>query len=88
MSRLEAKHQPLQEKEAQERFSKIESVARRLMQRNPRLTFRSALEITRNCLPRVEAEIAELLQRSVKAAEPKPKGRTMLIRGNQAEYID
>jgi hypothetical protein len=73
------------ETETRERFSKIESVARRLMQRNPQLTFGAALEITRNCLPRVEAEIADLLRQPVEA---KPKGRTMLIRGSEGTWID
>jgi hypothetical protein len=47
------------------------------MQRNSKLTFGVALEITRTCLPSVQSEIANLLRQPVKAEEPKP----MLVQG-------
>jgi hypothetical protein len=88
-NRILAKHQPEKEIEDRAKFEHIEAIARRLMQRNPRLTFGAALEITRNCLPRVRAEISDLVRRSVKAVETKPKkGRMLLIRGSEGTYID
>ena len=67
MNRLEAKLAPQKEEEAREKFAKVESIARRLMQRNSKLTFGAALEITRACLLRVESEIKELLRSRVQA---------------------
>jgi hypothetical protein len=86
--RLEAKAAPQKEIEARERFSKIESVAMRLMARDRSLTFGVALERVKLCLPGVQAEIEGLLRQSVKAVEPKPKPRMMLIRGSEGTYID
>jgi hypothetical protein len=77
MNRLEARAIPQKEEETREKFAKVESIARRLMQRNSKLTFGAALEITRTCLPGVQAEIKDLLEQSVKAEEPK----TMLVQG-------
>jgi hypothetical protein len=71
MNRLEAKLAPQKEDEAREKFAKVESIARRLMQRNSKLTFGAALEITRTCLPRVQAEMAELVRPKSKEMEPK-----------------
>jgi hypothetical protein len=88
MNRLEAKQAPQKEKGTREKFAHIEVIARRLMQRNSKLTFCAALEITRNCLPAVQAELAETLRQAAVAAEPKPKERMLLIRGSEAEYID
>jgi hypothetical protein len=76
-NRVTARLAPQKEKEARAKFEHIESIARRLMQRDPKLTFGVALEITRNCLPRVQAEIADLLRQPVKAEEPK----TCLVQG-------
>jgi hypothetical protein len=75
---------PQKEKETRAKFEHVESIARRLMARDRSLTFGVALEITRNCLPRVQAEIADL----VKASEPKPKPRMLLIRGSEGTYVD
>lgn len=71
MNRLEAKQAPEKEKEAREKFEHIEAVARRLMQRDRSLPFGVALERVRLCLPRVEAEIKQLLQPKSKKPEPK-----------------
>ena len=49
--RVAAKLAPQKEIESRERFSKIESMARRLMARNRKLTFGVALTFRRNCLP-------------------------------------
>jgi hypothetical protein len=85
-NRIEAELAPQREKKTREKFEHIESVARRLMERNPRLTFGAALEMTRNCLPAVQAEMADALRQSVKAVEPMP--RTLLIRGSEGTYVD
>jgi hypothetical protein len=70
MNRLESKAIPQKEEEAREKFEHVEAVARRLMQRNSKLTFGAALEITRTCLPGVQAEIKDLLRH---ATDGKPK---------------
>jgi hypothetical protein len=86
MNRLEAKAIPQKEQEARSKFEHIEAVAKGLMVRDRRLTFGRALEITRTCLPRVQADMADLLRQSVKAEEPK----TYLVRsidcGRQLDF--
>jgi hypothetical protein len=74
-NRIQAKLAPQKEEEAREKFTKVESIARRLMQRNSKLTFGAALEITRTC-PRVQAEMADLLRQPT-TGKPKeePAGR-------------
>jgi hypothetical protein len=88
-NRILAKHQPQKQKEDRAKFEHVECIARRLMARDRSLTFGTALERVRLCLPGAQAEIKGLLQRSkVKATESKPKGRTMLIRGSEGTYVD
>jgi hypothetical protein len=87
-NRIQAKLAPEVNREKWKAEAHVEVIARRLMARDSRLTFGRALEITRNCLHRVQAEIKDLLGQSVKAVESKPKGRMLLIRGSEAEYID
>jgi hypothetical protein len=87
-NRVAAKLAPQKEKEMRGQFEHVESIARRLMARDGRLTFGRALEITRICLPGVQAEIKDLLRQSVKAVESEPKGRMLLIRGSEGTYVD
>jgi hypothetical protein len=77
-NRSSAKLVPAKEQEDREEFARVEGIARRLMERNRSLTFGSALSIVRLCSPKP----------AVKAAESKPKPRTLLIRGCEATYID
>jgi hypothetical protein len=86
MNRLEAKLAPQKEEEAREKFAKVESIARRLMQRNSKLTFGAALEITRTCLPGVQAEMADLLRQSVKTEEPKTYLVESIETGRQLDF--
>jgi hypothetical protein len=88
LNRLEAKAMPQKEKASREDFQHVEAIARRLMQRNPRLTFGAALQMTRDCLPTIQAGMAEELRQAVKAVEPPPKPRTLSIRGSEGTYID
>jgi hypothetical protein len=69
-NRIFAKLAPEKEKQAREKFEHIEAVARRLMARDRSLPFGVALERVRLCLPKVEAEIKQLLR--PKAKEPDP----------------
>jgi hypothetical protein len=69
-NRATAKAAPQKQEAARERFSKVESIARRLMQKNSKLTFGCALEIARTCLPGVQAEMAALLRHTT---DGKPK---------------
>jgi hypothetical protein len=87
-NRIQAKLAPQLEREAYAKSAHVEVIARRLMARDSRLTFGRALEITRICLPRVQSEIEDLLRQPVKAVEPEPKGRTMLIRGSEGTYVE
>jgi hypothetical protein len=75
-NRIAAKMAPEKEQEARSKFEHVEAIARRLMQRNSKLTFGAALEITRTCLPGVQAEIKQLL-RHAPGGKPKeePVGR-------------
>ena len=70
-NRVAAKLAPQKAQEAREKYEHVEAIARRLMQRNSKLTFGKALEITRICLPRVQAEIEDLLRSKSKKPEPK-----------------
>jgi hypothetical protein len=65
-NRIQAKLAP----QAHEKFEHIEAIAKRLMARDRSLTFGVALERVRLCLPKVEAEIKQLLR--PKAKEPDP----------------
>jgi hypothetical protein len=85
-NRLEARLAPQKENEAREKFEHVESVARRLMERDRSLTFGIALERVKLCLPGVQAQLAEEFRQAVKADDPEP--RTMLIMGDQASYVD
>jgi hypothetical protein len=62
-NRIAAKAAPQREKETRAKYEHIESIARRLMANDSRLTFGVALERVRLCLPRVQADIKELLRR-------------------------
>jgi hypothetical protein len=78
-NRVAAKLVHGKEQEDREEFARVEGIARRLMDRNRKLTFGAALGIVRLCSPKpVE----------VKAAEQKPKPRTLLIRGSEGTYVD
>jgi hypothetical protein len=72
-NRITAKAAPQKQEAARERFSKVESIARHLMQKNSKLTFGCALEIARTCLPGVQAEIKELLRHGT---DGKPKAES------------
>jgi hypothetical protein len=65
-----AKATPHKKKETCAEYEHVETIARRLMQRNSKLTFGCALEITRNCLPAVQADLKKLLK---PATDGKPK---------------
>lgn len=69
-NRVTVKATPQKKRETRAEYEHVEAIARRLMQRNSKLTFGCALEITRNCLPRVQADIKELLRH---ATDGKPK---------------
>jgi hypothetical protein len=56
------------------------------MQRNSKLTFGAALEITRTCLPGVQAEMADLLRQSVKTEEPKTYLVESIETGRQLDF--
>jgi hypothetical protein len=83
VNRLEAKLAPQKEEESRSKFEHVEAIARRLMARDRGLTFGAALEMTRNCLPRVQAEMADLLRQPVKAVEPKQ----ILVRGIECGLV-
>jgi hypothetical protein len=86
--RIAAKLAPQREDEAREKAEHVEIIARRLMQRNPRLTFGAALQMTRDSLPAVQAQMAEELRQAVEAETDESEPRTMLIMGDQASYVD
>ena len=59
-------------------FHQVEAAARVLMAADPLLPFSVALVRARGEMSRPE----------IRAVEPKPKGRTMLIRGSEGIYLD
>jgi hypothetical protein len=87
-NRVAAKLAPQKEKEALAKFEHVEAIASRLMERNRKLTFGAALEITRNCLPRVQADIRDLLRQSVKAEEPKTYLVQSMESGRRIDFGD
>jgi hypothetical protein len=86
-NRRQAKLSPAREKEARAQYKHVESIARRLLQRNPGLTMGRALEMTRYALPKVQADIKELLRQPVAAVET---GKTFLVQsiesGRQIDF--
>jgi hypothetical protein len=85
-NRVAAKLAPQKEQEARSKFEHVEAIARQLMQRNRKLTLGAALEITRTCLPGVQAGIKDLLRQSVKAEEPKTYLVESIETGRQLDF--